>query len=190
MVLYHPLEHAAFFHDVGVLKFLSESNVARLWRLACSVWLAYVVCDMPTNFLQLQQVRRAPLAALTHPPSPPICQTLEPDVRPPGPVSVKSTLRANQIKRIKTYCSNGHARSSSLLKLPFCLLCSDVLVLLLLRNFVDFPLVLHFSLDGVRQVLSPRTRVVLSLLSSLLNIARLWRRADLPAADQDDDEDD
>jgi hypothetical protein len=67
---------------------------------------------------------------------------------------------------------------------------SDVLVLLLLRNFVDLPLVLHFSLDGVRQVLSPRTRVVLSLLSSLLNIARLWRRADLPAADQDDDEDD
>jgi hypothetical protein len=57
MVLYHPLEHAAFFHDVGVLKFLSESNVARLWRLACSVWLAYVVADLPTNFLQLQQVR-------------------------------------------------------------------------------------------------------------------------------------
>jgi hypothetical protein len=81
-------------------------------------------------------------------------------------------------------------RAPVLLKLPFCLLCSDVLVLLLLRNFVDFPLVLHFSLDGVRQVLSPRTRVVLSLLSSLLNIARLWRRADLPAADQDDDEDD
>lgn len=56
MVLYHPLEHAAFFHDAGVLKLLDESNVARLWRLACSVWLAYVICDMPTNFLQLQQV--------------------------------------------------------------------------------------------------------------------------------------
>jgi hypothetical protein len=65
-----------------------------------------------------------------------------------------------------------------------------VQVLLLLRNFVDFPLVLHFSLDGVRQVLSPRSRVILSLLSSLLNIARLWRRASLAAADQDDDEDD
>jgi hypothetical protein len=66
----------------------------------------------------------------------------------------------------------------------------EVLLLLLLRNFADLPLTVHFSLDGIRAVLSPRVRVALSLLSALLNLARLWRRADLPAAEQDDSEDD
>lgn len=157
MVLYHPLEHAAFLHDAAIFRFLSESAVARLWRLASSLWFVYVVCDLPTNFLSLQQtledgagVQDAQIAV-----SPA-------DVRP------SALARALRVRRIKT----------------------DVLVLLLLRNFADLPLTLHYSFDGVRTLLSPRTRIALSVLSALLNIARLWRRADIPAAEQDDAEDD
>jgi len=157
MVAYHPMEHAAFLHDVGVLRVLSAESVARLWRTAMSVWLAYVVCDLPSNYLQLQVVledrmvaQNAKIAASSN------------DIRP------TAVARARRTQRIKT----------------------DVLVLLLVRNFVDFPLILHYALDGVRVVLSPRARFLLSLISALLNVARLWRRADLAAADMDDDEDD